>query len=348
MNESPEYVRLSWAAAMTLGFEPGRFYRDAKLYCINLLLTYNDGCKGSCSYCGLAANRREEFKSSVDSQSFIRVGWPTYPIEEVASRIPKVSHAERVCVSMVTHPRAYKDTLTVLETVSSKSNILLSALITPTLVSKRIQFEELRDAGVDWIGIATDTATNGLFDKLRGAGVNGPHRWENYWEAIENATRAFEGVSVHLVAGLGETEKEMVGAIQKARDLGGDPHLFSFYPEEGSAMESHPQFPNSAYKRLQLARYLIVNDLVRSDQLGFDGGERILDFGVEGGIIDDAINSGTPFTTNGCPGKNGEVACNRPYSNCTPRQAAAGELRNYPFHPTVEDIQNIKQELKTY
>ncbi|EMR74670.1 hypothetical protein MBGDF03_01269 [Thermoplasmatales archaeon SCGC AB-540-F20] len=50
-KESPEYLRTSLAAAMTLGFKNGRFYRNAKLPCINLLLTYNSGCAGNCGYC---------------------------------------------------------------------------------------------------------------------------------------------------------------------------------------------------------------------------------------------------------------------------------------------------------
>ncbi|KKL25466.1 hypothetical protein LCGC14_2404990, partial [marine sediment metagenome] len=36
IKESPEYVKLSLAAAMTLGFREGRFYRNAKLHCLNL------------------------------------------------------------------------------------------------------------------------------------------------------------------------------------------------------------------------------------------------------------------------------------------------------------------------
>ena len=56
-KESPEYLRTSTAAAMTLGFIPGRFYRDAKLYCINLLLTYRGGCKANCAFCGLSRDR---------------------------------------------------------------------------------------------------------------------------------------------------------------------------------------------------------------------------------------------------------------------------------------------------
>ncbi len=39
VRESPSYVRTSLAAAMTMSQIPGKFYRDAKLYCINILLT---------------------------------------------------------------------------------------------------------------------------------------------------------------------------------------------------------------------------------------------------------------------------------------------------------------------
>ena len=53
-KESPEYLRMSLAAALTLGFRKGLFYRDAKLYCINLLLNYNNGCAARCAYCGIA------------------------------------------------------------------------------------------------------------------------------------------------------------------------------------------------------------------------------------------------------------------------------------------------------
>ena len=57
MISSPDHLRMSLAAAMTLGYTPGVFYRDARLYCINLLLTYPEGCRGRCAYCGLAAGR---------------------------------------------------------------------------------------------------------------------------------------------------------------------------------------------------------------------------------------------------------------------------------------------------
>lgn len=43
-KESPEYLQISMAAAMTLGIVPGQFYRNTRLSCINTLLTYPSGC----------------------------------------------------------------------------------------------------------------------------------------------------------------------------------------------------------------------------------------------------------------------------------------------------------------
>ena len=68
--ESPAGVRMSLAAAMTLGFAPGSFYRGARLFCINLLLTYKSGCAGRCAYCGLSRTRGAE--ASEGGKSFAR------------------------------------------------------------------------------------------------------------------------------------------------------------------------------------------------------------------------------------------------------------------------------------
>ena len=78
-EESPDYVRLSLAAAMTLGFVKGWFYRNARLGCINLLLTYAGGCKANCAFCGLAG---EKNRLPADRR-FIRVPWKTFAADRV-------------------------------------------------------------------------------------------------------------------------------------------------------------------------------------------------------------------------------------------------------------------------
>jgi biotin synthase-related radical SAM superfamily protein len=79
LPSSPEHLQMSLAAAMTLGLKQGIFYRDARLYCLNLLLTYPDGCRANCSYCGLQKSRDGDFHE----KSFIRVPWPTYDVKTI-------------------------------------------------------------------------------------------------------------------------------------------------------------------------------------------------------------------------------------------------------------------------
>jgi biotin synthase len=143
LMESPEFVRCSMAAAMTLGLKPGRFWRNARLHCINLLLTYEDGCLGACAYCGLSRARKHDSDPGQDARpprssesslqaeegsrlkpvlrtkgrTFIRVQWPTYPLREILDRLPSCHHARRVCISMVTHRRALEDTIAIAEAI---------------------------------------------------------------------------------------------------------------------------------------------------------------------------------------------------------------------------------------
>ncbi len=348
VGESPEYVRMSLAAAITLGLRSGSFFRGAELYCLNLLLTYNDGCAGKCAYCGLSRSRIS--RSEWNERSFIRVDWPLFPLSEVVRRVADgvCPHVERACVSMVTHRRAKEDTLKVVESVRSVIEEV-SALISPTIISKDWLWS-LKNAGVDKVGVAVDAATPELFERLRGRGVGGPHRWEKYWKTVEESVDVFGefNVGVHLIVGLGETEEEMTHAIQAAYDMGALTHLFSFFPEEGSLLESKPQPPIGSYRRVQLARYLINKGLASCEDMEFDREGRIVGFGVPESVYKEAVESGLPFMTSGCSSRNRENACNRPFSDFTPYQAYIGEMRNYPFKPGRGDIELVKRQLKDY
>jgi biotin synthase-related radical SAM superfamily protein len=338
---SPDHVRLSLAAAMTLDLAPGLFYRNARLGCINILLTYPDGCRANCAYCGLSKGREGEY----EEKSFIRVAWDVYPLDEVIDRmVERCARFQRVCVSMVTHPKARADMIEVVERIRAKSDTLISVLITPTMLD-RSDLLAYRERGVDRVGIAIDAAREDIFAEMRGAGVKGPHRWSRYWEFFREAVEIFgEGmVGSHFIVGLGESERDMAGAIQAIRDVGGVTHLFSFFAEPETRLTDLPQPPMGQYRRMQLARYLVDEGLARAEEFSYDEKGVVTSFGLPDDEIERAIAGGTPFMTSGCPGPDGAVACNRPYANSLPGPF----IRNFPFRPDEDDIARIRSELWT-
>jgi len=338
--ESPDYLRMSLAAALTLGFKQGLFYRNAKLYCINLLLTYNEGCAARCAYCGLSKKR----PGAYSRKSFIRVSWPTYPLEDIIARIStRLKRVKRICISMLTNPRAIADTKAICTRLRSHFDVPISLLVSPT-IAKYDDLLEFKAAGADKIGVAVDLATPALFDRYRGSGVGGPHRWETYWKCLSDSIHIFGrgNAGPHLMVGMGESEKEMCAAIQRAADLGGDTHLFSFFPEEQSAMADHSPPPMDQYRRIQLARYIIDTQTQKAGNFAFDKSGRIIDFGLSADQLEEIITSGRPFQTSGCVGMDGQVACNRPFGNSRP----GPNMRNYPFLPDKNDIRRIMKQLQ--
>ncbi len=336
IKDSPEWVRLSLAATITLGFRLGLFFRDARLTCINVLMQYSEGCRANCLYCGQARGTL----GGSECKNLIRVEWPSYPLDEVVKRTKDVEkEVKRVCVSMITHSKAHEDILTIIERFHEGVDLPISALITPTLVTE-MYMEKIKDAGAKRIGIAVDAATPQLFHRLRGKGAGGPHLWDRYLAGIKAAVKVMgkSNVGCHLIVGLGETEEEMASMIQRVHDMGAETHLFSFFPEQGSALEERPQPPLGQYRRVQLVRYLIDQGLTKFEQMEFDGTERITSLGIDHDILREIIKTGRPFETSGCPG------CNRPYANERPGKP----IRNYPFLPTKGDVKDVERQIWRY
>ncbi|MEO0206419.1 MAG: radical SAM protein, partial [candidate division WOR-3 bacterium] len=276
--ESPDYVRISHAAAMVLGFKNGMFYRNTKSPCINVLLTYESGCAGNCAYCGLSIKRPGAYKE----KSFIRVEWNSYPMKEVIQRMKdKNDYIKRICISMITNRRAVNDTKKIIQMLHNEVPYPISVLAAPTIL-KREDFSEMKELGADRLGIAVDTCTPRLFEQFRGKGVRGPHKWETYWSALQQAVLVFGRgcVGIHLIVGLGETEKEMAEAIQEAQDEGIETHLFSFFPEPDSTLANYNPPNIGSYRRIQLARYLINRNICTINEIEFDEKGRIGKFNI--------------------------------------------------------------------
>ena len=342
---SPEYVQMSTAAAITLGLVPGRMHRTSCTHCLNLLVTYAEGCRANCAYCGLARHR-EEARDYAD-RNFIRVDWPTARYDEVIERVKSGGDRgqfQRMCISMITHPDSDADTRVLLKKwVEAVPHVPVSILSNPTTMEKA-DLVELKALGADIFTVALDAVTPQIFERTRGKTVESPHRYEKYWQAIEWAAEVFgpEKFGAHLICGMGETEREILEACQRIKDMGGHNHMFAFFPERGSLMEDWPACDRGQWRRVQLARFIIDYAGGHLAQMGFDDAGRVVDFGLPEGELAELINSGKPFQTSGCPGKDDEEvsACNRPYGDSSPT-----DIYSFPFALAKRDVQAVKRQL---
>ncbi len=341
---SPEYVQMSTAAAITLGLVAGKMHRTSCTHCLNLLVTYPEGCRANCAYCGLARHR-EESRDYAD-RNFIRVDWPTARYEEVIERMKDGADRgrfQRMCISMITHPNSNDDTFVLLERWTRElPRVPVSILSNPTTL-EREDLVRMKALGADIFTVALDAVTPAIFERTRGKGVDSPHSYDKYWRTVEIAAEVFgaEKFGAHLICGMGETEREILEVAQKIRDLGGHNHMFAFFPEKGSLMEDWPAVDRGQWRRVQLARHLIDYRGVRVEAMRFDAEGRVADFGLPQEAVNVEIAAGTAFRTSGCPGKDNEVsACNRPYGDSPPT-----DILSFPFAPAKRDLAKIRRQM---
>jgi biotin synthase len=344
---SPEYVQMSTAAAITLGLMPGKMHGCGCTRCLNLLLTYPEGCRANCAYCGLARHR--EADRDYADRNFIRVDWPAVPMAEIVEKVARDGENtpfHRMCISMITHPNSDADTVAVLKQWTAKidpSAIPVSILSNPTTMTRK-DVNQLRDLGSDIFTVAIDAATPEIFDRTRGKGVQSPHSWTTYWNILEAARDIFgnQKFGAHIIIGMGETENEALTLIQRLVDMGGHSHLFCFFPEKGSLMDHLPATPRDQWRRVQLARYLIDYRGVRVEHMQFDDQGRVVNFGIMKSELEAIIDEGTAFRTSGCAGKfrTDISACDRPYGD-----SPVSNIASYPFHPKEADLRKIRYQL---
>ena len=325
----PERVRVSMGSAIVLGLMKGRL--DAKPTTAYLLMCRNKKCSANCSFCPQA----KESKGRADMLS--RVTWPSFPTRQVVDSLESATKRgvmKRVCIQSLNYPEAFDDVLLLVREIRSKVSVPISVSCKPL---DRQKIKRWADVGVNRISVALDAATEQIFDMVKGRNVGGPYLWEKQRKALKEAVEVFgEGsVSTHLIVGLGETEKDVCQTIQWCIDSGVYPGLFAFTPISGTPLENSFPPSLSSYRRVQLAHYLLTRKQNRFEDMTFDSGGCIIGFGASKELVLEAIDSGEPFLTSGCPG------CNRPYYNERP----SGPLYNYPRQLLPEEIDEAKRIL---
>jgi len=325
----PEKTRVSVGTASVLGLLEERLdTAPTTAY----LMTYHEGkCAANCAFCPQARNSRS------GTERLSRVTWPalsTVILLEKLKESVQSGRLGRVCIQGLNYCDVFEDICAIVRELKRRMSVPVSVSCQPL---KPENMWALAAAGADRIGIALDAATESLFDKVKGASAGGPYRWKDLRRFLQVAVGIFgeDGVSTHLIVGLGETEKEMVQTIQDCVNMGVLPALFAFTPVHGTAMADISPPKLDVYRRVQVVRHLVVNGIVHADDLLFDEEGRIVDFGVSRRVLFNIVESGLLFQTSGCPN------CNRPFYN----EKASGPLYNYPRAISPTELKAIKHLL---
>jgi hypothetical protein len=184
----------------------------------------------------------------------------------------------------------------------------LLALVDPVLVNEKI-LRSLNEAGVSGIAVPLDTATRPLFNYYRHGEEEG--LWDAYWDAVKNAVRVFgpEWVDVRLLVGLGETEAEFAAVLQKADDLGAGTSILAIGSDNSLALKPPSE---GKFRRLQLLRYLIREQLATDRQMKFNQFGSVYEFGVHPKKFEAIMAQGEPFFQTGPVFGDQEYACSWP------------------------------------
>ena len=325
----PNRIRVSLGTAIVLGLLEGKLSAEPTTA---YLMTYKKGkCTANCGFCPQAR------ESKANSELLSRVTWPIFPISNVLLTLIAQSQKgkiKRICIQTLNYPEAFLHLETLVKEIKKNTSLPISVSCQPL---NRENMERLANAGVNRIGIALDAATETIFNNIKGKQAGGNYNWKNQFIQLTQALDIFgeENVSTHIIIGLGETEKQAVETIQKCVDIGILPALFAFTPIRGTALESKKPPDLLTYRRIQLARHLIVNGKTKMPLMSFTLEGRIKGYGLNNETLNKVIVTGQPFRTTGCND------CNRPYYNEKP----SGPIYNYPKQPTKEEIEEIRREL---
>jgi biotin synthase len=263
-------------------------------------------CTFDCRFCTQAKS------SNADSKLLSRISWPEFPEKTVFSALTKrQDEFERVCLQVV-HSEDQEDYLKFVADISSAINIPLSVDL------KAHDIEVVRKtfgAGADVVGLPMDCANSRIYTEVK----EGSFLSQLY--LIKQAALEFKKrISTHLIIGLGESEKDAVELIKKMYSLDVNLGLFAFTPIKGTLLENEKPPSLNRYRRIQLARYMVYNDMDFNFKYDSDG--NIMSFGVKEADIENIIDP-SAFQTTGCAG------CNRPFYNESPGKV----MYNYPYSP---------------
>ncbi len=286
-------------------------------------------CMANCQFCAQASG------SQADQNHIARGLYVPVELELVVKRLKMAfekGYLARACIQTAFYDTWWHDTVYLIKKIRSLSPIPISLSVFP-LSDER--YEELKKLGVNELVIPLDACTPELFDRIKGKNAGSPFSWETHMDGLKRAASIFGKVGTHIMLGLGESDEDAVRFIDELRKNKVNPALFSYTYIPGAQLIIPDKNENITrhYRKVQLARHLIVNGIAAYSDMRFENGV-LCDFGAGSDMILSIIEEGGAFQTSGCPD------CNRPMANET-----FSRIFNFPRKTNNEEIMSIKKDL---
>lgn len=323
-------IRVSIGSASVLGLYESNRFKELPKTCY--LMTYKEGhCTANCGFCPQA----REAESSIELLS--RVSWPIFSFKEVLTKLkylPPNKRFKRICIQTLNYYQNFQDLIEIISHIKENCEIPISVAIPPMPKEK---LEQLRRFGVERVGIALDAATRDIFEKIKGKEVKSSYSWETHFQNLKDALEIFpEGlVTTHLIVGLGESAKEILELISDLHKLKIKVSLFAFMPIKGTKLESLRRPELISFRKIQLGRYLLINELKKLNDITFNNKGEVIKFNLNKRDLWNIVSDTDAFLTSGCSG------CNRPYYTSRP----SGPTYNYPRNLTNNEKEDIFESL---
>lgn len=316
-----DLLRVSTASAAILDLKKTHLRSKTK----TIYLMNTGGCEFDCSFCSQARS------ASAKEDKLSRVSWPEYSERNVFDALKeKEGVYKRICMQVVNSKDIFK---TLPKTVSE---IRKSA--PKTKIAVTIRTYEMKDidamfaVGVDEVGLGVDVVDPLQFQKIKGGDFN---FFKNF--VLKAGDKYPNKIAVHVIVGMGETEKQMVEVMEELQKHKIIIALFAFTPVPGAKLEFKVPPNISSYRRIQVALYLIRNNPKRAFQYDEEG--RIVDFGMDREVLQKKLIGSDVFETSGCKD------CNRPYYN---ERAGSKDLYNYPEKLAIEEFERVFETIFEY
>lgn len=129
-------------------------------------------------------------------------------------------------------------------------------------------FDALKEAGVDAIGMHLEAINENVRQSIMPGKASVP--MSRYMSAYKAAVNVFGrgNVSTYILAGLGDTEKEIISASKELIGLGVYPFVVPFTPVAGTPLENYPMPDPDMLKRIfSTLGPLLKQNLMTSDSL---------------------------------------------------------------------------------